>query len=57
MSRRKTLKEYAIKIVHPELSDFYYQYNTVNSYYATSNNYYFTQNLNKVQTWKTNANK
>jgi hypothetical protein len=53
MARRKTLKEYAIRLNHPEFGDFYYQYNTANSYYSQSNNYYFTQNLSKVETWKT----
>lgn len=58
MGRRKGHKEYAIKLVHPELGDYYYHYNNNGGYYNPCKNnalfsFYFTQNLNKVSTWKT----
>jgi hypothetical protein len=51
MSKIKTNKEYAIKIIHPEFGEFYYSYNGWNRFYRT---YIFTKNLSKVLTWKTN---
>lgn len=48
--RRKTTKEYAIRLVHPELGEWYYHYNN-NNYQC--NTFFFTQDLNKVITWKT----
>lgn len=54
MGRRKGHKEYAIKLIHPELGEYYYHYNNNGGYYSGHEfNYYFTQNLNKVSTWKT----
>ena len=53
MARRgrvKSRKDYTIKLVHPEMGEFYFHY--YNRDY-TRYNYYFTQNLNKVKVWKT----
>lgn len=50
MGRRKIIKEYTIKLIHPELGEWYYHYN--NNYYNKSC-FYFTQDLSKVTTWKT----
>ena len=43
MSRIKSKKEYTL-IIHSKLGDFFFHYYL--------GNYYFTQNLNKVKTWK-----
>jgi len=50
--RRKTNKEYAVRLNHPELGTFYYQYSN-NEYWNNNAKFYFTQNLSKVDTWKT----
>ena len=62
--RAKLRKDFAIKLIHPEMGDFYFHYsnriyNNSNRIYNNSNRiynnytFYFTQNLNKVNTWKT----
>ena len=52
--KRKSNKEYAIRLVHPEWGDWYYQYTPENYYWGRSNtDPVFTQNLSKVTTWKT----
>ena len=50
MSKIKTNKEYAIKVVHPEFGDFYFSYDGHGGFKKT---YIFTKNLSKVVTWKT----
>jgi hypothetical protein len=50
MGRRKTNKEYTIRLVHPELGEFYYHY--TNGDWGR-NTYFFTRDLHKVTTWKT----
>ena len=46
MGRRKTTKEYAIRLTHPDFGEFYFNY-------FNNDSYNFTQNLSKVRTWKT----
>jgi len=46
MGRRKTTKEYAIRLTHPDFGEFYFNY-------FNNDSYNFTQNLSKVTTWKT----
>lgn len=48
--RAKSRKDFAIKLTHPEMGEFYFHYS--NRIYSKSI-FYFTQNLNKVNTWKT----
>lgn len=50
MGRRKLIKEYAIRLIHPELGEWYYHY--CNNNYGRYE-FFFTQDLNKVLTWKT----
>ena len=55
--RAKSHKDFTIKLNHPEMGDFYYHYHNNGGYYSGHSGhrqtYYFTQNLNKVTTWKT----
>jgi hypothetical protein len=53
MARRKTNKEYAVRLTHPTLGVFYYHYTPSSYYYSSGYIFYFTQNLSKVKTWKT----
>lgn len=57
MPRRKTNKEYAIRLVHPDLGEYYFNYNNTGDNYAYYNNkpssFMFTQTLKKVNIWKT----
>jgi hypothetical protein len=48
MTRFKSHKDYAIKMVHPEFGDFYFSY--ADTY---ANLYIFTKNLKRVCKWKT----
>jgi len=52
MTRLKSNKEYAIKLVHPEFGDFYLTYKNT-PVYNTPLTYFFSKNLSKVSTWKT----
>lgn len=55
MARRKTTKEYAIRLIHPELGEYYFNYMNTGNYYSSKQipEYVFTQTLKKVNTWKT----
>jgi len=50
MGRIKTRKDYAIRLTHPELGEYYYHY--TNDVWS-DRKFFFTQNLSKVNTWKT----
>lgn len=55
MARKKILKDYTIKITHPEFGEYYLNYIRNNYGYSSTIDvsYLFTKNLNKVKTWKT----
>ena len=55
MARRKTTKEYAIRLIHPDLGEYYFNYMNTGNYYSSKQHpeYVFTQTLKKVNTWKT----
>lgn len=48
MGKRKSTKDYAIRLIHPDIGEYYF------NYCDNSNNFVFTQTLSRVQTWKTN---
>lgn len=54
--RKKTNKEYAIRLVHPELGEFYFSYIKYSDSYRSYNDiisFMFTKDLSKVKKWKT----
>lgn len=53
MGRRKLTKEYAIRLVHPEIGEYYFNYINTGGYYETKTDAIFTQTLSKVRKWKT----
>jgi len=55
MPRKRSNKEYAIRLTHPKLGIFYFNYENTQYYNYNHNDtkLVFTQNLKKVRTWKT----
>lgn len=54
MPRKKLLREYAIRLNHPDIGEYYFNYLNTGSYYYSKDKpeYIFTQTLKKVTTWK-----
>lgn len=53
--RKKTNKEYAIRLVHPEFGEYYFnyvKYSDSNYGYSNIHNFMFTKDLSKVKKWK-----
>lgn len=53
MPRIRTNKQYAIRLVHKDLGNFYFNYLNDGGYYNDSKKYMFIKDLNKVHKWKT----